>query len=57
MSRTKRGSKGAGWDYWSKRVRSKFTHWSIGKAAKKATGKAERKNDKEIVRQELEQEE
>lgn len=44
MSRTKKGSKAPGFEYWSARPGNKFGGL-IGKTAKVATHKAERRNE------------
>lgn len=49
MSRTKRGAKGAGTDYWSARpgnVGGGFYHPDVSKKLKRATHKAERREGK-----------
>ncbi len=46
MSRTRRGSKGPGYDYWSPRP---FSDAPIGKFTKKRTNKAERKQADEDI--------
>lgn len=42
MSRTVRGSKGAGYDYWSKRANGHATYQTIGREGKKRTHRIER---------------
>jgi hypothetical protein len=48
MSRTRKGSKAPGWEFWSKRPMSGW----IGKAAKKITHKIERLRNKRLRRDE-----
>lgn len=50
MSRTNKGSKGVGYDYWSKRPCSKNGH---GAVVKDMTHRKERMQNKEIVLKEL----
>lgn len=50
MSRTQRGSKGAGYDYWSKRP---FSGRGYGPAVKKFCHKAERMQEKEEIIKEI----
>ena len=52
MSRTTRGSKGAGYEYWSRRPHSKSG--VVGKYAKRYTIKAERMIERRIILNELE---
>ena len=52
MSRTKKGSKGAGYDYWSRRPHS--GHHGYGSAAKQKTIRSERQEDKELLKAEAE---
>lgn len=50
MSRTERGSKGSGYDYWSRRP---FSGRGYGPAIKKFCHKAERRQEKEDIIKEL----
>lgn len=43
MSRTKKGSKGGGYEYWSRRPNKGHSQWHPGKKAKKITHRAERR--------------
>ncbi len=47
MSRTKKGSKGAGYEYWSARPGNKGGGNGLGKDAKKLTHKRERAQQKD----------
>lgn len=49
MSRTKKGSKGAGYEYWSKRP---YSGSSPGKITKKLTHSKERSDEKKLIRKE-----
>jgi hypothetical protein len=50
MSRTRKGSKGPGYEYWGKRPGTlKGWCYSPGKKAKKLTHRAERREGKKIV--------
>ncbi len=53
MSRTKKGSKGPGYEYWSKRPLSGS---SPGKETKKKTHRIERARSKKLTRKESEEE-
>jgi hypothetical protein len=50
MARTKKGSKGSGYDFWSRRP---FSGQGAGKWPKKFCHRAERQQSKELVRDEL----
>lgn len=50
MSRTKKGAKGAGYEYWSKRPNSVSPP---GRKSKKITHKKERAQNKDITKREL----
>ena len=49
MSRTKRGSKGPGYDYWSRRPYS--TSYGYGPEIKKLCHRAERRQNKKIIKE------
>ena len=51
MSRTKRGNKPVGYDYWSKRIGS--THQVVGRSGKKNTLKRERMKAREDLIKDL----
>lgn len=50
MSRSKRGSKSSGYEYWSRRPNCKG---AVGKSAKRIIHGQEREINKQIVREEL----
>lgn len=52
MSKTKKGSKGPGFEYWSKRP---YAGESPGKKTKKRTHKKERLDNKKELKQEVDQ--
>ena len=54
MSRTKRGNKFIGYDYWGKRIGSAYQ--AIGRSGKKNTIKRERMKAKEDLIKEIEEE-
>lgn len=51
MSRTKKGKKGAGFEYWSRRP-TKFKYADPGKETKRNTHRLERQEGKQEARQE-----
>lgn len=50
MSRTNRGSKGPGYEYWSRRP---TLDWNIGAEAKRFTHRAERREGEEEISEQL----
>lgn len=55
MSRTNRGSKAAGYDYWSKRSKCS-SHVPIGRIGKKITSSKEREAQKKDLRKQIKEE-
>ena len=49
MSRTKKGSKGSGYEYWSARPFNKHGGYGLGAYHKKRTHKAERQQGKDEI--------
>lgn len=57
MARTKKGSKGVGYEYWGKRPGTSKSGGHPGKEAKKVTHRAERREAEELIRKENEEKE
>lgn len=55
MSRTKKGSKGVGYEYWGKRPLSRNCGANPGKVTKKLTHRLERIEAKAQIRKEIEE--
>ena len=55
MSRTKKGSKGSGWEIWSRRADSKCSGFANGWWSKRVTSKYERRKAKKDVKQRLDE--
>lgn len=49
MSRTRKGQKGPGWDFWARRAFGKFNGWSHSTDTKKLTNKLERRTRKALL--------
>lgn len=57
MARTKKGSKGVGYEYWGKRPLARNHGASPGRLTKTATHRAERREADELLRKENEKKE
>lgn len=53
MSRTKKGAKGSGYEYWTARPGNESGGYPLGKETKKRTHKAERKENRKEANREL----
>lgn len=54
MSRSNKGGKGPGYEYWKSRCPKKKMEWHPGRETKKYTHKVERQENKEITDEDLE---